>query len=202
MGFRFNKTALILFIITIISGSSLALAEGSPEESIVSFYLGDKGKRYALVVEKATQTLYLYDRDNTEIIRMSCSTGKSDGRKLQSGDAKTPEGIYFFTKSYVKKYLSPIYGIRAFPIDYPNPVDKKEGRNGYGIWFHGTNKPLKPRDTNGCIVMEDASIDHLASYIKLHETPTVISSRVMMVPESEREKEAKRQKKAVRSKKH
>lgn len=92
----------------------------------------------------------------------------------------------------MKRELAPIYGSRAFPIDYPNPVDKKKGRGGYGIWFHGTNKLLKPYDTNGCIVMENPSIDELAAYIRLYDTPVIITSKIEMVEpdklEGEKEK--------------
>lgn len=142
---------------------------------------------YAILVDKSEQKVFLYGRENLLSPERvyPCSTGENEGPKSRQNDRRTPEGIYFFTDSYVKRYLSPIYGIRAFPIDYPNPIDIKEGRDGYGIWFHGTNKPLKPRDTNGCIVLEDAAIDHLAAYIKLHETPTIICSKIEMAdPES------------------
>ena len=120
-----------------------------------------------------------------------CSTGENEGPKSRTNDRKTPEGIYFFTNSYVKRELSPTYGVRAFPIDYPNQIDRKEGRSGYGIWFHGTNKPLKPTDTNGCIVLDNRNIDDLASYIKLNETPVIISTRVKMVEPERLKKEAR-----------
>jgi len=118
-----------------------------------------------------------------------CSTGENDGAKSRRNDKKTPEGIYFFTHSYVKKELAPTYGARAFPIDYPNAVDKRKGRDGYGIWFHGTNKLLKPNDTNGCIVLQDPNIVEMAAYIKLNDTPVVISSKIEMVDRDKLEKE-------------
>jgi len=148
---------------------------------------------YAVLVDKSAQKVFVYHRDNSlspsKIYR--CSTGENKGPKSKQNDRKTPEGIYFFINSYVKENLSPIYGARAFPLDYPNPIDKKEGREGYGIWFHGTNKPLKPRDTNGCIVLDNQNIDQLADYIKLHDTPVIISSRIEMVPPEELKKEKK-----------
>ncbi len=148
---------------------------------------------YAVLVDKSAQKIFLYHRNNllspSKIYR--CSTGENEGPKSKKNDRKTPEGIYFFINSYVKKNLSPIYGARAFPIDYPNPMDKKEGREGYGIWFHGTNKPLKPRDTNGCIVLDNHNIDQLADYIKLYDTPVIISSRIEMVRPEKLKKEKK-----------
>ena len=140
----------------------------------------EEGSDYTLLVDKSSQRVFLYNRDipskPQRVFR--CSTGEKDGQKSRKNDRRTPEGIYFFTKSFVKRELSPIYGIRAFPIDYPNPVDAREGRGGYGIWFHGTNKDLRPRDSNGCVVLENRNIDELAGYIKLHDTPVVISDRI------------------------
>ena len=148
---------------------------------------------YAVLVDKSAQKIFLYHRNNllSPVKIYRCSTGENEGPKSKQNDRKTPEGIYFFIKSYVEKNLSPIYGARAFPIDYPNPMDKQEGKEGYGIWFHGTNKPLKPRDTNGCIVLDNHNIDQLAEYIKLHDTPVIISSRIEMVPPEKLKKEKK-----------
>jgi murein L,D-transpeptidase YafK len=142
----------------------------------------EAGSDYTLLVDKSRQKVFLYHKGTParpqKVFR--CSTGEKDGQKSRKNDRRTPEGIYFFTKSYVERELSPIYGIRAFPIDYPNPVDAKEGRGGYGIWFHGTNKALQPKDSNGCIVLDNQNIDELAGYIKLHDTPVVISDRIEM----------------------
>ncbi|MFH1489351.1 MAG: L,D-transpeptidase, partial [Pseudomonadota bacterium] len=59
-----------------------------------------------------------------------------------------------------------------------------------GIWFHGLNKPLKPKDTNGCIALENRDINELADYITLHDTPVVISSRIEKVDNDKLKKEA------------
>ncbi|MBW1767094.1 MAG: L,D-transpeptidase, partial [Deltaproteobacteria bacterium] len=149
------------------------------------------GSDYVILVDKSIQKVFVYKRNHlfVPVKVYRCSTGENNGPKSRQNDRKTPEGIYFFTNSYVKKELSLIYGSRAFPLDYPNPIDGKEGREGYGIWFHGTNKLLKPNDTNGCIVLEDHDIDELASYIKLNDTPVIISSKIEMVrPETLRKK--------------
>ena len=79
--------------------------------------------------------------------------------------------------------------MRAFPIAYPNSLDNRAGRNGYGIWFHGLIKPLKPQDTNGCIALDNRNIDELASYIKLNETPTIITSKIEWVAPKNLKKE-------------
>ena len=152
----------------------------------------ENGSEYAILVEKAGQKVHVLRRDDpfTPIRTFPCSTGENRGPKTRMNDRRTPEGIYFVVKSYEKKDLAPIYGIRAFPLDYPNPIDQKEGRDGYGIWFHGTNKPLKPRDTNGCIVLKNKDINELAGYITLHETPIIISTKMPMADEKVLNREA------------
>lgn len=151
----------------------------------------EQGSDYAILVEKSTERLFLYHRENifAPLKVYKVSTGENEGRKLRENDRKTPEGIYFFTDSYLKRELAPRYGVRAFPIDYPNPLDKRAGRDGYGIWFHGLNKPLKPQDTNGCIALDNRNIDELASYIKLNETPTIITSKIEWVEPENLKKE-------------
>jgi len=143
----------------------------------------EKGPEYAVLVDKSTQRVFLYRKaDPHRPFRVyRASTGENDGPKTRLNDKKTPEGIYFFTEHITDRFLAPRYGVMAFPIDYPNPVDKKDGKNGYGIWFHGLNKPLKPRDTNGCIALNNRDIEDLARFITLHETPIVISPKLRMM---------------------
>ena len=143
----------------------------------------EQGADYIIIVDKSAQKVFLYCRDNIyrPVKVFKCSTGENRGPKSRRNDKKTPEGIYFFTRVYLEKELAPKYGPRAFSIDYPNPLDKMQGRGGYGIWFHGTNQPLKPRDTNGCIALENGGIDELERFIKLHETPVIISPRIEWV---------------------
>jgi murein L,D-transpeptidase YafK len=85
----------------------------------------------------------------------------------------------------------------ALPIDYPNELDRKEGNGGYGIWFHGTNEPLKPRDTNGCIVLENRNITELAGYVKLHETPVIITPKLELVDSEDIKRESQVLKKVI-----
>jgi murein L,D-transpeptidase YafK len=159
----------------------------------------ENGSDYIVMVDKSAQKIFLYHRNDPFVPHKiyRCSTGENEGPKTKKNDRKTPEGIYFFTKSFVDRELSSIYGVRAFPIDYPNVIDKKKGKKGYGIWFHGTNEPLKPRDTNGCIVLDNQSIDQLATFIKLHETPIIISPKMKMIGSEKLEKDRKELEKLV-----
>src|SRR3989339_372189 len=131
----------------------------------------------AILIEKKNQTLFLYRSEAGEVqiqYKIPCSTGEAAGVKQKAGDRKTPEGIYFLKDEYEDQYLSPIYGTKAFPLDYPNLMDNRLGRDGSAIWIHGTNKVLKPMDSNGCVALENSSILKLAEYITLDSTPVIL----------------------------
>ncbi len=138
----------------------------------------------AIIVEKKTQTLFLYTSKFENLLidfKAPCSTGEIDGIKQKAGDKKTPEGIYFLKDEYEDKYLSAIYGQKAFPTDYPNFMDRKSGKNGSAIWIHGTNKKLKPFDSNGCVALENFNIQKLSNYINLDSTPVIMVDIIKMV---------------------
>jgi len=87
-----------------------------------SIVLLDDEYKSLIFVEKELQQLHLYEMKNGEISKrstFSCSTGEIKGRKQLDGDKKTPDGVYFFQKKYIDKYLAPIYGTGAFTTDYP-----------------------------------------------------------------------------------
>jgi len=135
----------------------------------------------AILVEKKNQTLFLYaSRDNNLFVQFQapCSTGEAVGVKQKAGDKKTPEGIYFLKDEYEDKYLSPIYGKKAFPTDYPNFMDKRSGKKGSAIWIHGTNKELKPMDSNGCIALENSNVVKLSNYVTLNSTPVIMVEEI------------------------
>ena len=152
---------------------------GDIPDVLVAFASGD-GVAYFVVVEKETQQLFLYAYDGIfkRIFQMPCSTGEVLGPKIRSGDKKTPEGVYFFTREYQRRDLAPLYGSRAFPTDYPNLLDRIRKRSGYAIWLHGTNKDLKVRDTNGCVALVNRDIDELGKFIRLNRTPIVITHKL------------------------
>jgi murein L,D-transpeptidase YafK len=180
---RYLLSPVLFFIIAfcMVSAHGTSIKQRIEKEHVVpSFILEWQGEPdYAVLVDKSQQKVMVYrSNDLTAPVRVfPCSTGENGGPKTRKNDRKTPEGIYFFIDYFLEKQLAPIYGAMALPISYPNLVDKREGRDGYGIWFHGTNKPLKSNDTNGCIALENEDIIELASFIKLFETPVVISSQ-------------------------
>lgn len=193
----------VVFILLIIgdfllSGSAPAVSVKQPivkgRDSVLSHILSwpENSFDHAVLVDKSEQKVLVYRRDNLyepeKVYR--CSTGENDGPKWKKNDRKTPEGIYFFTGSFLQNELAPIYGIMAFPLNYPNDLDKREGKGGHGIWFHGTNKALKPRDSNGCIALENKDIEDLAKYIKINKTPVIIGQKIKLVAPAEINRES------------
>ena len=136
----------------------------------------------AILVEKQSQTLYVYSQENKGLsvaFTAACSTGEIFGDKKKAGDKKTPEGVYFLIDEYEDRYLTPVYGKKAFPSDYPNFYDQRLGKDGSAIWIHGTDKALKPMDSNGCIALENDNILSLSDYIRLDSTPLIIVEKIV-----------------------
>jgi murein L,D-transpeptidase YafK len=189
---------LVLFFLALLYAAGVVTAGpvdfGQETDKFVPdslIYFSPQNKGYILLVEKAHQKAYVYDVQNLDSpLRVyHCSTGENRGPKTQKNDKKTPEGIYFITNSFLRKDLTPIYGDRAFPLDYPNVRDRKLGRKGYGIWIHGTNEALKPRDTNGCIVFTNEDIRDLAGYVSERHTPVIITQEINLVEKEQLLKE-------------
>jgi murein L,D-transpeptidase YafK len=131
-----------------------------------------------MVVFKSTQTMLVYAHDGQGRVwllkELPCSTGVNHGDKLLRGDKKTPEGYYIFRQKLLPEELPDIYGILAFPMDYPNFWDQKNGRGGDGIWTHGINKPLINFDSNGCIELLNHDLAAMEVDIRLYDTPILI----------------------------
>ena len=173
-----------LWFLTLFLFSSPAIAQGNQREAemIPSCFLslGDSGS-YALLVEKSTQKLFVYDSHYTLIKTSSVTTGQVSGNKREIDDRRTPEGVYFFTEVMEGKDLMPEYGVMALPLNYPNVVDRKRKKNGSGIWLHATNqrsRPLKPYDTRGCIVTLNDDILDLTNYVELERTPIITVEKI------------------------
>ena len=139
----------------------------------------------SLVVDKSTQTLMLYENaDNHPPVlkrTYACSTGARHGDKQRSGDMKTPEGVYIFTRHYADSALPERYGTMAFALDFPNYLDRMEGKCGNGIWLHGLNRPLVPFDSQGCIAVTNEDLNDLKSRIELYRTPIIIEENIEYV---------------------
>jgi murein L,D-transpeptidase YafK len=184
------KIVLLLIILCLINLKSFANTKDFLPDALI--LLPENSN--ALIVEKSRQQVFLYSNVENKIIeryRFSCSTGEAYGIKIKSGDKKTPEGVYFIKDRYEDKDLSPIYGKKAFPIDYPNFMDKTAGRSGNNIWLHGTNKILKAMDSNGCVAMENENILKLSEYIAINKTPVIIVDTLSMTDRDKLDSQSK-----------
>ena len=138
------------------------------------------GFTFALLVDKSRQQVRLYRHEGywQMMEKWPCSTGKLTGPKEREGDQRTPEGVYFVQRDVEGRYLTQTYGARALTLDYPNTLDKYMSRSGSAIWLHGTNKTLQDRNSNGCVVFENETIDRLAQFIRLNRTPIIIVDHI------------------------
>jgi murein L,D-transpeptidase YafK len=139
----------------------------------------------AIVVDKRSHRLYVYARESDGTPRLLqdfyVSTGKANGNKALSGDLRTPEGVYFITRHIPGEKLPDLYGIGAYPMNYPNEWDQHLGKTGYGIWLHGTESAYysrPPLDSEGCVVLPNIDLSAVASYLQPGTTPIVVSDNV------------------------
>jgi len=150
--------------------------------------LGSSVKK-ALLIDKTANRLYIFSREESgqlveQVNDYYVTTGKLIGDKTVRGDLRTPEGVYFVTSWISPDKLPSKYGVGAFPVNYPNELDKHNGKTGYGIWLHGTDKgdySRPPRDSEGCVVLTNIDLEVLKSEIKPGITPVVITSRAEWV---------------------
>lgn len=139
----------------------------------------------AILVEKKYNRLYVFARTSEHepprLIRdYYVSTGKKRGNKTIRGDLRTPEGVYFVTSWIPDKNLPDKYGVGAFPVNYPNELDRKLGKTGGGIWLHGTYRGFysrPPLDSEGCVVLPNIDLSGLKNEIVPGKTPVIITEQ-------------------------
>jgi murein L,D-transpeptidase YafK len=138
------------------------------------------------VVDKTRQELQIWMHDGSGGITLEriipCSTGTVRGDKLVRGDQKTPDGFYVFNEKLLPHELPEIYGILAYPMDYPNLWDRLRDHGGSGIWTHGVNKPLVDYDSNGCVELFNHDIAGLEDRIVLFDTPILLYETMVYAP--------------------
>ena len=151
-----------------------ALHQDTPSR-LMFCYQGRISAPRLLVVDKSRQRIMVFRYLGEMVLEYEfpCATGETAGDKVKSGDQRTPEGIYFTTHRYRDRKVT-IFGDRALHINYPNPFDRREGRQGNGIYIHGTNRPLRPRSSNGCVVMRNADLAVISPLVKENVTPVVM----------------------------
>jgi murein L,D-transpeptidase YafK len=141
-------------------------------------------QKFAVVVDTQKARLYLYrnvDGQPRFVADYYISHGKAGSEKVREGDKKTPIGVYHVTASLPRQKLTDFYGSGAFPISYPNEWDKRQGRNGHGIWLHGTPSDTfsrPPKASDGCVVLANQDLDALAKNLQIGTTPVIISNSI------------------------
>ena len=144
-------------------------------------------QKYAIVVDTQKSRLYLYQNDPKAgdrprfVADYYISHGKLGANKTREGDKRTPTGVYHVTSSLSPKKVGDFYGTGAFPINYPNEWDKRQGRNGHGIWLHGTPSDTfsrPPKASDGCVVLSNTDLDALAKNLQIGLTPVIISNSI------------------------
>ncbi len=152
---------------------------------------------HVLVADLERNRLYLYEHRDGDIrlLRaMYLSIGKAGYGKREEGDNLSPVGIYTITSWIPGENLPDLYGKGAWPVNYPNPLDRMEGRTGYGIWLHGnpTETPGRrpPRSSEGCITLANADLLSLEPFIDLQTTPVVFADQVRWQTQEQRVEQA------------
>lgn len=139
---------------------------------------------HVLVSDLSRFRFYVY-RNTPEGLRLErdfyAGMGQNGPRKRRESDLKTPLGVYFINSYLDDRELPDLYGAGAFPLNYPNAWDRRNGYTGHGIWVHGTrsgsyNRP--PLSSEGCITLSNQDFSLLKPYVNLDITPVVIGSPI------------------------
>jgi murein L,D-transpeptidase YafK len=160
--------------------------KSKPNADYVPRYLlqMERDQKYAIVVDTQKARLYVYQNDKGTprfVADYYISHGKLGSEKLKEGDKKTPIGVYHVTSSLPRQKLTDFYGSGAFPINYPNEWDKRQGRNGHGIWLHGTPSDTfsrPPKASDGCVVLANQDLDAISKNLQIGLTPVIISNSI------------------------
>lgn len=138
-----------------------------------------------VLVDAENARLYTYKNDSGVLsLAMNNYTtiGEKGTQKQLEGDKRTPIGVYHVTRFIEDKDLPPLYGTGAFPINYPNEIDKRHQRTGFGIWLHGTHPESfnrVPLASDGCVAMSNPEFDLLKPLIEpTGKTAVIITEQV------------------------
>ena len=162
-----------------------ALRERPTEDLLPRYVLQlNPEQKHALVVDSRRSRLFVYANDGGKprhVADYYVTLGKNGIEKTREGDQKTPIGVYHVTANLPRKKLTDFYGAGAFPINYPNEWDRRQGRNGHGIWLHGVPSDVysrPPRASDGCIVLSNPDLVSLGRQLEIGLTPVIIADEV------------------------
>ena len=120
-----------------------------------------------LYVDLPAARLHVFRQIQGELQRLAdfyVTVGRQGYGKEREGDLKTPVGVYRIDSYIPGSQLDARYGLGALTTNYPNPLDQKLRRTGYGIWLHGTEPGWinrAPRASEGCITLSNTDFGNL-----------------------------------------
>ena len=82
------------------------------------------------IAETSTSAFHRFDRAGDSVVKIRqdyMSIGQGGIGKERAGDQRTPLGIYFVIEQLDTTRLHDKYGVTAFPLDYPNALDRRHG---------------------------------------------------------------------------
>jgi hypothetical protein len=142
---------------------------------------------HAIAVDVSRARLYLFE-NSAQGLKLKAdyyvSVGKQGADKLVEGDQRTPLGVYFIADAIDPASLEDRFGSGALPLNYPNPLDRAQGRTGSGILLHGVPSNTyarSPRATDGCVALANDDLKLLATTIAPRGTPVVIAQQLQWV---------------------
>lgn len=156
------------------------LSRTQPPQAPDHLWQLDASQKHAIVIDTSQSRLYLYRNVNGNpryVADYYITVGKNGIEKHKEGDKRTPLGIYFAGSRLTRK-LPDFYGTAAFPLNYPNEWDRRQGKDGHGIWLHGTPSDTysrPPRASDGCVVLSNPDISTLVPILQDGKTPVVIT---------------------------
>ncbi|MDA7847922.1 L,D-transpeptidase family protein [Sulfurospirillum sp.] len=135
-----------------------------------------------LIANKKAKELTVYQSDHNllELLaRYENVIVGANGDKFKEGDLKTPLGVYTLRKRFTPQ--DQFYGPLAFVLSYPNTYDKVQGKNGHGIWIHGSPLDGSARNpmSKGCIVLDNDTIELLDKNLKHKNSVIIVSENGM-----------------------
>ena len=156
-----------------------------PTDSVPKYLLQlNPEQKHAIIIDTRQSTLYVFENHNgvpQYVADYYVSLGKNGVGKLKEGDKKTPLGVYHVTDNLPRAKLADFYGSGAYPINYPNEWDRREGREGYGIWLHGSPSDTysrPPRASDGCVALTNQDLEIIGKNMRIGVTPVVITDGI------------------------
>lgn len=172
---------LLLLIVALLPGSLVAQSDGQ-----VPIYLLQvpESTPVVFIAEASTSSLHRFEfsADGPESVdKRYMSIGQNGVGKQRPWDRRTPLGIYFVVDELDTSVLHEKYGPTAFPLDYPNVLDRINRRGGDGIWIHGVTPNgdrRPPLDTDGCIALPNEELLALRDQLTPAITPVIVTREI------------------------